>query len=255
MDELTNNERLSRIETLWSVVNHAHDSDSPTSDQAKQALLNRYSNAIRRYLGAAVKQPDIANDLFQEFAVKFLKGDFRSVDPVRGRFRSFVKTVLFRMVAHHFRKQASDRIVQVEELPDPESSPESDRSETEFINAWRSGLLDRAWQAIEKEQEAGGPKHHTILRIRAEHPLADFQTIASYLEQKLRKKISPGNARVMVHRARSKFAQHLVQQVANSLNRANAENLEQELIELKLIDYCKEHLDNLKKQEKSDSDV
>ena len=81
----------------------------------EQALLERYGGAIRSYLNAALKNPDVANDLFHEFAFKFIKGDFKNADPAKGKFRSFVKTVLFRMVALHYRKLSSNKMKQTQE--------------------------------------------------------------------------------------------------------------------------------------------
>ena len=101
----SSNSRLSRIETLWSVVRRAHLSEQESALSAQQQLLDLYGGAIRRYLLAAVRDAEIADELFQEFALKFVEGEFRAVDPSRGRFRAFVKTVLYRMVALHHRKK------------------------------------------------------------------------------------------------------------------------------------------------------
>ena len=101
--EPAGNTRLSRITTLWSVVCEAHGGDPDTARLAQQQLLDRYGGAVRRYLVAVLRDPDAAADLFQDFACRLLKGDFRSADAERGRFRSFIKAVLFHMIADHRR--------------------------------------------------------------------------------------------------------------------------------------------------------
>ena len=61
-------ERLSRISTFWSAVHVAHE-DPPDARQAAQnLLLERYSGAAYRYLLGAVRDPDVAAELFQDFA-------------------------------------------------------------------------------------------------------------------------------------------------------------------------------------------
>ena len=77
---------LSQIQTLWSVVELAHGDDT-AMQSAQQKMLDRYGGAVRRYALAALRDEDAADDVFQEFALKFVRGDFRAADPGRGRFQ------------------------------------------------------------------------------------------------------------------------------------------------------------------------
>ena len=95
-------QRLSRIATHWTVVFQAHDGNDPTCTARNQLLL-RYSGAVYRYLLGAVRDPDAAADLCQEFAVRFLRGDFRRADPGRGRFRDYVKGALVNLANDYYR--------------------------------------------------------------------------------------------------------------------------------------------------------
>ena len=57
-----NEDRLSRIETLWSVVRQAHDGAASDSRSAAQKqLLEQYGGAVRRYLLAALRNQDAAD--------------------------------------------------------------------------------------------------------------------------------------------------------------------------------------------------
>ena len=47
--------RLSRINTLWSVVLRAHGDNSLECKSAQEELLERYGFAIRRYLNSALR--------------------------------------------------------------------------------------------------------------------------------------------------------------------------------------------------------
>lgn len=249
-DEVNRNQdapsRLSRIETMWSVVFRAHEDSDERSGDAQALLLQRYEDAIRRYLQGAVRDSDLADELFQEFALRFVKGDFRSADPSRGKFRSFVKTILFRMVADHFRKKKrtkeialGDRSTAAEPVDHSAEQPDK-KSEEMFLINWREEVLNQTWNALEQYEANGGGPYFTVLTIRVENPSLDSKTLAETLSQRLGKETSPGSARVLVHRSRDKFAQCLIELVANSLAEPSDDAIEQELIDLRLIDYCRE---------------
>jgi RNA polymerase sigma-70 factor (ECF subfamily) len=78
------NRRLSDISTLWTLVHRAHG-PLPEAGDAQQRLLERYTGAVRRYLLGALKDEDAAQDVFQDFALAFLRGDFQRADRDKGR--------------------------------------------------------------------------------------------------------------------------------------------------------------------------
>ena len=240
------NARLSRIETRWSVVRQAHDSDRELATSAKHDLISLYGGAIRSYLGGAVRNDDLAGDLYQDFVVKFLKGDFKNLSPDRGRFRSFVKTVLFRMVAQYFRDQSKAKVVDVD-VSAVEKDAYSDKQEEEFVSVWRDEVLNRTWKKLAESEMAGGSKHHTVLLAKVENPLANGDELATIIGEAIGKEISGANARVMVHRSREKFAMLMIEDVSESLDNPVREAVEQELIELGLMEYCRASIDRYKK--------
>lgn len=237
--------RLSRIDTPWSIVRQAHESQLDAATTAQKQLLERYGGAIRRYLLAALRDREASDELFQEFALKFVRGDFKQVDPDRGRFRSFVKTVLYRMVALHFRKKGTRKEHNVAQLQEQEFASETPSAtfERQFFDAWRDDLLDRTWEAMAEYEAAGGGPYHTVLRMRIEHAGLATEALAEKLSEKLGKPITAGSGRVLVHRARDKFALLLIERIADSLEDATDEAIEAELIDLQLIDYCRDALD------------
>src|SRR5262245_14983917 len=92
---LTNASRqLKCIETSWSTVYRAHQGDGDDVVSAKQMLLQRYYHPIYRYLRGMIRDGDAAEDLTHEFAVRFLRGDFKVADRSRGRFRDLLKRAL-----------------------------------------------------------------------------------------------------------------------------------------------------------------
>lgn len=99
-------QRLSRIDTLWSLVHRAHGGEP---GQAVADLFARYGGAVHRYLRASLRDPDAADDLFQEFALRVVRGDFRNADLGKGRFRDYLKTAVIRMMVDHRRRTAACR--------------------------------------------------------------------------------------------------------------------------------------------------
>src|SRR5262245_6756508 len=87
-------DRLSQISTMWTALRRAHEGDADEERRLLAGLIERYQGAAYRYLTAATGDPDVAAELFQEFAVRFLRGDFRRASPDRGRFHDYLRTHL-----------------------------------------------------------------------------------------------------------------------------------------------------------------
>src|SRR5437870_3199292 len=97
-------QRLSRIATMWTMVRKAHGTRTGALP-AQQMLMERYCTAVHRYLLGALKDEEAADELFQEFALRFLRGDFRRTEAGKGRFRDYVRTVLIHLVDDHYREK------------------------------------------------------------------------------------------------------------------------------------------------------
>src|SRR5689334_25268020 len=96
---------LATTSTLWSLVREANDGPEEAAQRAREALLERYKGAVHRYLLGALRDPYAADDLAQEFFLRFVRGDFRNANPAKGRFRDLVKTTLFHLIVDHQRRQ------------------------------------------------------------------------------------------------------------------------------------------------------
>ena len=110
MEHVEPEPRLSQMSTHWTAVIEAHSGTPDQVNPAVSQLMCRYAGAVHRYFLKAVKDPSEAEELDQEFAVRFLRGDFRRCDPKRGRFRDYVKRSVQNMISDHFRrKKASEK--------------------------------------------------------------------------------------------------------------------------------------------------
>jgi len=231
-------QRLSHIATRWSMLRQAHQ-DTDAATQARQELLERYCGAVYRYLFSAVRDHHVAEDLTQEFALRFVRGLFRHADPERGRFRDYVKTALFHLVDDFRQRQRRQPHLAALDGQEPAAPPSASEAEQTFMASWREELLARTWQALADEQERSGQPHHTVLRLRVEQPDLASQAMAEELSRRLDRELTAGNARQLLHRARERFAELLLEETSLTLGKAGSDELQEELAELNLLQYCR----------------
>jgi RNA polymerase sigma-70 factor (ECF subfamily) len=242
---------LSRIQTAWSMVRRAHG-DHTALTAAQQALLDRYGGAVRRYALAALRDEDAADEVFQEFALRFVRGDFKTADPERGRFRAFIKTSVYRLIVDYQRrkKKRGREGPMHSNLAEPAGEPASaggDEDDALFQASWRDDLLARCWKKLEEVEQQTGKPYFTALRYRVDHPDLRSPELAAGLTEKLGKPINAGAVRVLLHRAREEFGDLLLAEVTESLTDNSLDAAEEELIDLDLLEYCRPALERRRK--------
>jgi RNA polymerase sigma-70 factor (ECF subfamily) len=235
MDPEELNQRLSRIATLWTMVFQAHGEAADAATAAQRVLMQRYTRAVYRYLLGAVRDPDMAAELSQEFALRFVRGDYRRADPDRGRFRDYLKTALIHLVTdYHRARQAAPRQLAAD-APEPAAPPKSSAdSERDFLAEWRGELLDRTWRALDEVNA----DYRAVLLFRIENPDVPSPEMAERLGTQLGRPVNAAWVRKALQRAHAKFADLLVEEVAVSLEKPTPEALAAELRELDLLRYC-----------------
>jgi RNA polymerase sigma-70 factor (ECF subfamily) len=241
MDQSDPNTRLSGIPTLWSDVHQAQLSGCLAPD-ARRKLLQIYGGAVWRYLLAALRNEDAAEELFQEFAVLFLRGGLRGADPGRGRFRDYLKGTLFHLIADHHNKARHHSLPLDTDRVEPAVEPDSEQDEA-FLTSWRDELLARAWVALQEVDNTTGQIFYVVLRYRADHPRASSTEMADGLSLAVGKKLTAPGVRQTLHRARDRFADLLLDEIAHALAEPTVETLEEELIEIGLLEQCRPALD------------
>lgn len=242
-------EHLSRIETHWPMVFRAHPPGSgkgtPGDDAAASArreLMDRYGGAARRYLLGSLRDPEAADELAQDFAVKFLGGAFANVDPGKGRFRDFLKKSLYHLMMDHHRRRSAAPKGLVEDVPaDGPEAPWAEAHDEAFRTSWRQELMARAWEALERLEKDTRRPVHTVLRLRIEDPALSSAELAARLSPLLGKAVDENWVRVNVHRAREHFVRMLLEEVRQSLGERDRSDvaLEEELAELGLLEHCR----------------
>jgi RNA polymerase sigma-70 factor (ECF subfamily) len=235
MEQATPTDRLSQISTLWSMLQQAHEGAADQAAPACRELWARYGGAVYRYLLGALRDPDAASDLSQEFALRFVRGDFHRADPQRGRFRDYLKTALSHLIVDHHRQRQHGPRQLSPDAPEPAAPPEGSAAPAaDFEASWREELLGSTWKALAQ----ANPRYCAVLRLRAEQPDLASAQAAEQLTVQLGEPCNAAWARKALQRAQEMYADLLLEEVAQSLPVADAEALQQELRELDLLKYC-----------------
>ena len=230
--ESQNPEHLNEIGTLWTQVHLALSGAGPAATQAQGELYQRYGGAIRRYLQAALKDAAVVDDLTQEFALALVGGGFANVQPERGRFRDYIKGVLFHLVQKHRRQQHRQaKLLANVDLTDTEHFPYA--CDQQFRQSWRDELLARTWEKLAEHDLS----YFTVLHFRAAHPDMPTDKMVVELAPQLGKALTTQGVRQTLHRARKQFTRLLLQQVAGSLEFPTPNAIQEELRDLDLAAF------------------
>jgi hypothetical protein len=111
------------------------------------------------------------------------------------------------------------------------------------LASWKQTLLGLCWHALEQhERDHPGSVAHTVLRLKAEHIDEDSEALARRLSEKLGKPVRADAFRQQLRRARVRFAQALLEEVARGLDDPSPLRVEEELIETGLMVYVQDLL-------------
>ena len=228
-------QRISKISTNWDELVAAHESGYSTeAAKARGDIFSRYAECAFRYLLGATRNEHIASDLTQEFALRFVRGDYGKASPDRGRFRDYLKASLRNLANDHFRKQSSDA-VSVEGFS--RISEDSYSIEPEFSQQWRQQVLNHAWESLRVYEVSRGNLYHTVLRMRATNPDASSQELAEQFSQSSGKQVTSDWIRQTLTRSRRKFGEFIRSEVASTIESDNSVDIDDELIQLGLQKY------------------
>lgn len=236
-------QRLDQVVTQWSLLRLAHEPVNAESPQARQAMLLRYRDAIRGYVAALLRNETETDDVAQDVLVRLMRGDFGSADPSKGRFRDFLKVAVRNMVRNHWDRQNRRNAVSLNSTEGVEPETTETESDEAWTDEWRGQLLESTWQALEQfEQSTSGCCYYTLLRLRTEFPDSDSAELAEHLSAATGRTWRADAGRQQLRRARLRFAQLLIEQLAASLTSPTPDDVEEELVALGLIDFVRPFL-------------
>ncbi len=233
--------RLEAISTRWSLLRRAHGASITSAGEARNAVVLRYVPAIRRYLGALVRNDADADDVTHDVVVRLLAGDFAGADPARGRFRDLLKTAIRNMVRNRWAREKRRRSIGLESA-DAAAGPDAD-DEARWTAEWRQSVLDLAWKALQQqEQSRPGSRSYTLLRLRADHPDETSDELAARFSAAIGRAVRADTVRQKLRRARLQFADLVIAEVARAIHDPTPEKIDDEIAALGLRDLVRDLL-------------
>jgi RNA polymerase sigma-70 factor (ECF subfamily) len=209
--------------TEWWVVQQASHAGETDTDPARSRIYQSYRKPIFRHILRLGYEWHDAEDLTQEFFARVLKrNSLRTASRERGKFRSFLLTLLKRFLADQLDQvrcqkrggntrvislDAGDtefrrRVEPVNEL-DPEALSE---------RHWVESLLGNAMLQLELEQ-ASIKKARTFQAVK---PLLTDERQVSCGQAAIRLQVPAAYVRVTVHRLRKRLRQLLTEAAVDS---------------------------------------
>jgi RNA polymerase sigma-70 factor (ECF subfamily) len=222
------------VGTPWSLMRQAHEGHGHAAQDAQRALIEHYRRAVYRYMLGAVRDAEQAEELFQEFAFRFVRGDFRNANPNAGRFRDYLRSSMSHLINDWRRSRRRSPGPLHESAPAPDSSGEDDV----FLNSWRTELINQTWSAL----AADNTNQHAVLLYYVQHSGCSAADAAEALARQLGRPMTTANVRVQLYRARERFAELLAKEVARTLDSPTRLDLAEELRVLNLLNVCKRSL-------------
>jgi RNA polymerase sigma-70 factor (ECF subfamily) len=220
--------RLEQISTRWSTL------------QDPLQFVTRYATAIRKYLDVLLRNPHDAEEVTQEILLLVVRQGFAGADPARGRFRDYLKRSVRNAALQRRRHKRTAQLGEAELARLAAADPAFPRAEQEWAAEWRECLLNRAWRALEEHQrQSPGNLAYTVLRLAVEYPDATSADLAERARRETGQPLTAAAFRKQLSRARGVFAGLVRAEVAQTLNDATREAVEEELAEVGLQIYLR----------------
>ena len=214
------------VTTHWSIVAQSALTDVPEAENALAKLCETYWPPIYSFIRRRGYPPADAQDLTQSFFAYFLRTKaYAHVDPVHGKFRSFLLASVKNFLANDWdREQALKRggdyqfvslnSETAEAFYDAAGAPDS-TAERVFDLRWATTLTTGALNSLRQELQGEG-------KIKLFEQLSNFLTggsvIPSYDEVAARTGLSRATVKTHVHRLRLRYREIVREEVARTVS-------------------------------------
>jgi RNA polymerase sigma factor (sigma-70 family) len=222
------------VTTQWTVVLTAGGQDTPRARAALEKLCQSYWHPLYAYVRRRGHSPEDAQDLTQAFFARLLERNaVATVDPQKGRFRSFLLASMNYFLADEWdkaraQKRGGGKVISVDlesaetllgEIPSQNFTPEK-----AFEHRWALTLLEQVYRGLEEEyRQDGKAAWFDTLRVT----LAGASDAAPYAELAKQLNTTEGAIKVAVHRLRQRYRALLRDTIADTV--ADANEVEDEL--------------------------
>jgi len=191
--------------TAWTMIDRLREAEGADRDAAVSELAKAYWPPVYAYLRRRGRPPEEAADHAQEFFLFLLQKDLlEHADQAKGRFRSYLLTILENFLANQARIRnakkrggGGKRHLDVDRL-EPWLASTQLTPEQAFDHQWAVDVLARAMLALGKEI---GAERFTVLRRH----IAPAEKPPSYGESASELGVSEAAFTSSLHRARQRL--------------------------------------------------
>jgi len=211
--------------THWSVVLLAGRNDTERAQAALARLCRTYWYPLYAYARRQNLAPAEAQDLTQTLFEQLIERQFLArADPARGRFRSFMLTVMKNLLAGDRRRARAQKRGGAQEIFSLDLSAAEQRYATEpadsaspdklFDRQWALTLLDAVLGRLEQEHLSEGKAgsfavlRETLMGAREAQPYAELAARLQWTE---------GAVKVAVHRLRKRYREMLRVEISQTV--------------------------------------
>ena len=199
-------------------------------------FVKRYGTAIRAYLQALISDQHDADEVEQDLLLQVVERGFPDGMGRRGKFRYYLMTVVRNAALTYFRKKNRRPVT----IADLSSIPAAQMADRAWERSWRECVMKNAWISLRKhEQRNVGNLFHTVLRTSVKHGDEDSTMLAVRVSSITGQELSAEAFRKQISRARRKFGEMLIDEVARTMRGVTPEELEEELSSLDLLKYVR----------------
>ena len=211
--------------THWSVVLAARADTPARAEVALETLCRAYWPPLYAYARRQGRTPHDAQDLTQEFFARLLAHDtIGAAAPDKGRFRSFLLVVFKRFLVNEWEAARAQKRgggalhvpldAMVAETGYQAFAAPGESADKAYERHWAMTLLNRAMARLREEFTASGKESDFEIlkhRLTAATGPIDAAAEATALG------VSPGAARVAVHRLRRRYREVFREEIAHTV--------------------------------------
>jgi RNA polymerase sigma-70 factor (ECF subfamily) len=218
------------VTTHWSIILRAGGAASKDADAALEDLCRAYWYPLYAYVRRQGHSVDDAQDLTQNFFARFLeRKSLRLADRSRGRFRTFLLTSLKNFLINEWKKSHCEKrgggrqiiSLNAEEtetrfLAEPADERAPDKA---FERQWALVVLDRVLSQMQAGFAAAG-RGQVFEELKSYLTGEDNESSCTEIGRRLG--MTEGNLRVTIHRLRGQYRDLLREEVARTVETAEA---------------------------------
>jgi RNA polymerase sigma factor (sigma-70 family) len=223
-------------------VLNAQSDDTKEAAQALGELCRIYWEPIRGYVARTCRNLSDAEDLTQQFFVRFLeKEHYRLADRERGKFRTFLLTSVKHFLVNEWERASAqkrgggEQALSLDEATTEGGQPRIElkderTAEQIYEQSWALTLLARVRERVQEEYARAGRED----RFRQlEKFLPGEESDLTYAEAGARFGVAEGTLKSDVHRLKRRYRELLREEIAHTV--AKPEDIEDELRHLIVV--------------------